>query len=116
METVVTIYELKENEDLARSTEVSEEWKAMVSEAGLEGQTSLLTKGTDGSESPVPYLWMNARLKNALKVLCPRSQDIEDYDKLPIPVIILGHVLQCQRKGYFKSIEVWYDDVKGYPW
>lgn len=115
METVVTTYELKENEDLAHVPEAASEWTAMVEATGLKGQQKLLTKGTDGSESPIPYLWLNTRMVNVFKTLCPRREDIEDYSKLPIPLIILGHVKQCQMKGYFKKLEVWYDDVMPDP-
>jgi hypothetical protein len=111
METVVTTYELKENEDLMNVPEAATEWAAMVEATGLKGQQKLLTKGTDGSESPIPYLWLNKRLVNVFTVLCPRKESIEEYSKMPIPLLILGHVKQCQMKGHFKKIEVWYDDV-----
>lgn len=115
METVVMTYELKENEDLMYVPEAATEWATMVEATGLKGQQKLLTKGTDGSKSPIPYLWLNARMINAFKVLCPRREDIEEYSKLPIPLIILGHVKQCQMKGYFKKLEVWFDDVSPDP-
>lgn len=115
METVVTTYELKENEDLMYVPEAASEWAAMVEATGLKGQQQLLTVGTDGSESPIPYLWLNKRMVNVLKTLCPKNENIENYSKLPIPLLILGHVKQCQMKGYFKKLEVWYDDVMPDP-
>jgi hypothetical protein len=115
METVVTTYELKENEELMYVPEAAIEWATMVEATGLKGQQKLLTKGTDGSESPIPYLWMNKRMVNVFKVLCPMKESIEEYAKMPIPLLILGHVKQCQMKGYFKKLEVWYDDVQPDP-
>jgi hypothetical protein len=115
METVVTTYELAENVDLMNVPEAAAEWSAMVEATGLKGQQKLLTKGTDGSESPIPYLWLNERLVNVFKTLCPRRENIEDYSRMPIPILILGHVKQCQVKGYFKKLEVWYDDVMPDP-
>lgn len=115
METVVTTYELKENEELSRVPEAASEWAAMVEATGLKGQAELLTMGKDGSSSPIPYLWLNARMVNVFKVLCPRRENIEDYSRMPIPIIILGHVKQCQMKSYFKKLEVWYDDVTPDP-
>ncbi len=115
METVVMTYELKENEELMHVPEAATEWATMVESTGLKGQQKLLTKGTDGSESPIPYLWLNVRMVNVFKTLCPRREEIEEYSKLPIPLIILGHVKQCQMKGYFKKLEVWYDDVMPDP-
>jgi hypothetical protein len=116
METAVTVYELKENEELTRVPEAAGEWTAMVNDLGLEGQKKLLTKAQEGEmASPIPYLWMNSRLRKVFKTLCPTNQNIDEYDKMPIPILILGHVKQCQMKGWFKAIEVWYDDEKPDP-
>lgn len=116
MDSTVTIYELKENEELTRVPEASSEWAAMVDDLGLKGQKKLLTVPKENvAASPIPYLWMNAKTFHSFKTLCPMKQDIEAYDKMPVPVLILGHVKQCQMKGWFKQIEVWYDDEKPDP-
>lgn len=112
METVVQTFELKEVEELTKTSELSEQWKAAVEDLGLKGQLELLTEPEDNATapSPVPYLWLNERQYNVLQVLCPKAQAINDYAKMPIPLEILGHVKQCELKKWFKKIEVWYDD------
>ncbi len=115
METKVQTFELKESMEIAACPEQNEQYMAMIDELGLKGQKTLVTEGKDGQTTPIPYLWMNERLKNVFNTLCPTRVDIESYDKLPIPIIILGHVKQCQMRGWFAKVEVWYDDKQPDP-
>jgi hypothetical protein len=110
METKVQIFQIDEVTDLS-VPEVTEQWKALVADLGLKGQTKLLSKETEEVvSSPVPYVWMNKRLVNVITCLCPMKENIEKYAKTPIPLELLGHIKQAEMKGWFEKVEVWYDD------
>jgi hypothetical protein len=102
---------LKENEELVFDAEKQEEWKAKIEELGLAGQSDLL----GDKDSPIPFLWMNKRLKGVFKMLCPRSDEMSKYKKTPIPIEALGLIGLAVKERYFESISIWYDDVKPDP-
>lgn len=115
METAVQIFSVKEAEELSVS-EVTEQWKSLVDDLQLEGQKRLLMRDDeDEALSPVPYVFLNYRMTEVLKTLCPKQDDISDYGKMPIPMEILGHVKLCELNKFFKRIEVWSDDKEPDP-
>ena len=112
METEV--FTLKETENLLLGDVALEEWKQKVKELGLDGQQSLVDPSKEDN-SPVPFLWMNEQMKAVFEILCPTKVKVQEYDKLPIPLEILGAVYLCQQNNYFPEMYVWYDDEKPDP-
>lgn len=106
MKTVVETFVIEETAALIYDNEQLDAWNAHVAELGLAGQTALLEK----EKSPVPFLYMNQRLKKIAETLCPRKVEIEQYNASPIPVEILGLVALSKREGYFDKVQVWYDE------
>jgi len=111
MNVTVQSYLLKENEGLVFDAEEQDAWKRTVEEMGLEGQMKL----TRGKDSPIPFLWMNRRLRAVFSFLCPRSEKVVEYGKMPIPLEALSLIALAEKEKYFGEIRVWYDDVKGDP-
>jgi len=112
----IETYEVEETKELIYEEAKLDEWQALVKELNLEGQEELVTKNDEGeSLSPIPFMWLNKSLYNIFETLCPTKVDINKYNKMPIPLKILGYVKLSEHEDYFTSITVWYDDVKPDP-
>ncbi|MEZ2446102.1 hypothetical protein AB6805_30515 [Chitinophaga sp. RCC_12] len=106
MNTIVETFFVEETASLIYDNDDLQKWGDLVTQLGLTGQQKVVT----GEKSPIPFLWMNESLINLFKCLCPRQVDIKDYDKMPIPLEILGLVSLSEREEYFFKIEIWYDE------
>lgn len=106
MKTVVETYIIEETQELIYDNEKLDQWNALVAELGLTGQTKIRV----ADKSPIPFLHMKSSLVLVFETLCPRKVKVQDYDKTPIPVEILGLVALSTKEKYFDGIEIWYDD------
>lgn len=106
MKTVVETFLTEETVELIYSNEELEKWNKHVEELSLVGQTKIVKKGC----SPIPFMHLKTSYKNICEELCPRKVDVKKYDATPIPVKILDLVALSKKEGYFKEIEIWYDE------
>jgi hypothetical protein len=104
--TVVERYIVTETENLIYDADALASWKQACEALGLVGQQKLTAQAV----SPVPFLFMNTGLEKTIHTLCPSTTPVDAYDKTPIPLEVLDLVALSMREGYFKRIEVWYDD------
>jgi hypothetical protein len=112
----VEIYLEPELLDMVGSQEVTDEWKMLVEELGLEGQQKLISPKTDGdNKNPSPYIHMNKKFERILAVLCPEAVDYKKYDKTTIPREVLREIALCEKEKYFDKIKIWYDDASPDP-
>lgn len=58
---------------------------------------------------------LNDRMANALKTLCPRQLEMKQYGFEAIPNEVLSIIEMAVSEGYFKKIEIWYDDKNPDP-
>ena len=106
MKTVVETYIIEETQELIYDNEQLIKWNELVGELGLEGQKKIVSP----DKSPIPFMHMKSSLVNVFETLCPVKVDAEEYNVTPIPVEILSLMSLSKREGYFKKLEVWYDD------
>lgn len=85
-------------------------WKEKVEALGLTGQLELTNEKT---EAPNPFLRMDARLINILRTCCSATSELDDFNKEPIPMQVLGTIALCRERQWFESMEVWYSP--GHP-
>lgn len=111
MKTVVETYIIEETQELIYDNEKLDQWKNLVAELHLTGQTDVVKP----EKSPIPFLWMNDSLQKTFEELCPRKIIVELYSKTPIPVEALSLVALSKNEGYFDKIEVWYNDKNPDP-
>ena len=111
MKTVVETFVIEETASLIYDNEQLDNWNAMVEELGLKGQTSIQVK----DKSPIPFMHIKQSLKSVFECLCPRKENIENYNVTPIPLEILELVALSKREQYFNKIEIWYDDKSPDP-
>lgn len=97
-----------ELEELITDNDSRDEWMKQVEELGLEGQISLTENSPKKSASP--YTFMNEQMKIVFETLCPSKELVEKYNKSTIPIDVLAQVALCKQEGYFKKVEVWYDN------
>lgn len=102
----VQTYIIEETSDLIHNNEALDKWNELVSSLKLDGQRKIQKP----DKSPIPFLCLNNMLVEVFNVLCPQKVEIGRYDKTPIPVEILELVGLSLKEGYFKKMEVWYDD------
>lgn len=102
------VYLQPELEELITEPDKKQLWEEKITELGLEGQQSL-TKNSEKS-SASPYTFMNTQMKLVFNTLCPGKSTVEKYAKSTIPLDILSHIALCKQEGYFKKLEIWYDD------
>jgi hypothetical protein len=111
METIVELYFDKELSDITFESDKLEEWKKINEELGLTNQLSL-AKGTD---SPVPFPYMNESMFRVYTTLCPEKVRLQQYNKTPIPLEVLQQIAFCKKENHFGHIEIWYDDKSPDP-
>lgn len=111
MKTVVETFIIEETEELIYDGEKLEQWKELTESLGLEGQKVLAKP----KKSPIPFLHMKLNLENIFRCLCPQSDDIQAYNKTPIPLEILSLVALSKKEEYFDKIQIWYDDKSPDP-
>jgi hypothetical protein len=106
MNTIVETFIIEETVELIYDNEKLGKWNDLVKELGLSGQTQLVKP----EKSPIPFMHLKTGLKNILETLCPRKEDVKNYNITPIPVEILDLIMLSKREGYFTKIQVWYDE------
>lgn len=106
MKTVVQTYLIEETQELIYDNEKLDKWNEYIDELDLKGQTKIVKK----EKSPVPFCYLNEKMKNVFTVLCAVKTDSENYDRTPIPVEVLGLMALSKKEGYFEKVEIWYDD------
>lgn len=112
MKTQVETFVIEENAELIYDGEALENWKELVEDLGLKGQTNIVKTETS---SPIPFLHLKKGMVETLKTLLPREYKVEDFDVTPIPLEILKLVALAKKEEYFESIFVWYDDKNPDP-
>lgn len=110
METIEIFFN-KELSDIAFNNEHLEEWTELAQELGMSNQLKL-KKGTN---SPVPYPFMNTSMERVFETLCPRKVEFKDYDKTPIPLDVMKQIAFTKREKHFARIEIWFDDKSPDP-
>lgn len=113
----VEIYLEPELEEMVGSVEVTEEWKQLAEELGMEGQLKLITPKSSGEndKNPSPYIHMNAKAERVFAILCPEVVDYKKYDKSTIPRDVLREIAMAERLKFFDKICIWYDDASPDP-
>jgi hypothetical protein len=113
----VEIYLEPELEEMVGSVEVTEEWKQLAKELGMEGQLKLITPklGEETDKNPSPYIHMNAKAERVFAILCPEVVDYKKYDKSTIPRDVLREIAMAERLKFFDKICIWYDDASPDP-
>jgi hypothetical protein len=97
-----------ELEELVIDADKKTEWETKINQLGLTGQLSLTKNSENGSASP--YTFMNEQMKLVFETLCPTKVAVEKYNKSVIPIEVLSHIALCKQEGYFKKLEIWYDN------
>jgi hypothetical protein len=113
----VEIYLEPELEEMVGSVEVTEEWKQLAEELGMEGQLKLITPKSEGEDNknPSPYIHMNAKAERVFAILCPEVVDYKKYDKSTIPRQVLREIALAEKEQFFDKICIWYDDASPDP-
>lgn len=111
MKTVVETFVMEETVDLTYDQEKLDKWNELVAELGLEGQTKIVSP----KKSPIPFMYMNEVLVATAETLCPRKEDVTEYDATPIPLDIMELIAMSKRENYFTSMEIWYDEKSKDP-
>jgi hypothetical protein len=113
----VEIYLEPELEEMVGSVEVTEEWKQLAEELGMEGQLKLITpkSGEESDKNPSPYIHMNAKAERVFAILCPEVVDYKKYDKSTIPRDVLKEIALAEKQEFFDKICIWYDDASPDP-
>jgi hypothetical protein len=113
----VEVYLEPELEEMVGSVEVTEEWKQLAEELGMEGQLKLIApkSGEESDKNPSPYIHMNAKAERVFAILCPEVVDYKKYDKSTIPRDVLREVAMAERLKFFDKICIWYDNASPDP-
>jgi hypothetical protein len=113
----VEIYLEPELEEMVGSVEVTEEWKQLAEELGMEGQLRLIApkSGEETDKNPSPYIHMNKKAENVFAILCPEVVDYKKYDKSTIPREVLKEIALAEKMKFFDQICIWYDDASPDP-
>jgi hypothetical protein len=113
----VEVYLEPELEEMVGSVEVTEEWKQLAEELGMEGQLKLIApkSGEESDKNPSPYIHMNAKAERVFAILCPEVVDYKKYDKSTIPRDVLREIAMAERLKFFDKICIWYDDASPDP-
>ncbi len=107
------IYLQPELEEIVVNPEKKAEWEQQINSLGLEGQIKL-TKNSH-KDAASPYTFMNEQMKLVFATICPTKSPVEKYDKSVIPIEVLSHIALCKQEGYFKKLEIWYDNKSPDP-
>lgn len=108
---MVEIYFEKELSDIVFEPQSLDEWKSITEELGIKGQIEL----AEGTKSPIPYPYMNNKMKLVASTLCPTKIDLKEYSKTTIPLEVLRQAKFAIEEKHFGKIQVWYDDKSPDP-
>lgn len=101
--------ELQNLEDEATAAE----WFDLVTDLGLTNQISLADK-SETKKAP-PYMFIDPKTNNVISALCPRRVDYKNYKESTIPLDVLMEIKKCEVNGWYKKIEIAYDDKSPDP-
>lgn len=110
---MVELFLQPELEEIVIDADKKSEWEQKVKDLGLTGQLELTANSPKDSASP--YTFMNQQMKIVFETICPTKMLVEKYNKTAIPIEVLSHIALCKQEGYFKKMEVWYDDKNPDP-
>src|SRR4051812_167808 len=113
MKPMVELFLQPELEEIVIDADKKSEWEQKVKDLGLAGQLELTANSPKDSASP--YTFMNQQMKIVFETICPTKMLVEKYNKTAIPIEVLSHIALCKQEGYFKKMEVWYDDKNPDP-
>lgn len=113
----VEIYLEPELLEMVANDEVTEEWKQLAEELGMEGQLKLIKpkSGEETDKHPSPYIHMNKKAEHVFAILCPEVINYKKYDKSTIPREVLKEIALAEKEQYFDKICIWYDDASPDP-
>jgi len=97
-----------ELEELVLEPEKKTEWEQKVNQLGLNGQLELTKNSEKNSASP--YTCMNAQMLLAFRTICPARISVDRFNRSVIPIDVLSHIALCRQEGYFKKLEIWFDE------
>ena len=103
---MVQTFIVEESKELIYDSDKIQEWKEKCEVLGLDKQLAL----TDKEKSPIPFEFMNTVSKRVYETLCPAKVNYKEYSKTAIPLEVLGLIHLSVNEGYFKEIQIWYDD------
>lgn len=89
------------------------EWQLICEELKLPGQLSLTSK-SHTNHAP-PYMVVDPKTERIIRVLCPAKIEVEKYAESTIPLDILREVHKCKERGWYHSINVFYDNKSPDP-
>jgi hypothetical protein len=89
----------------AQVVDAPEEWKNLVKELGLEGQAEL----AEGEKNPIPFRLLTSQAERIVSLLCPEHTDVVAFNKMPIPMEVLGLYGWVMKEGWFEAVEVWHE-------
>ncbi len=92
--------------------ENSEEWLKICTDLGLQRQ---LSKSGKVENVGNPYMKIDPRSERVYKMLCPVSISYKEYEASTLPLDVLQEIGRCENNGWFKHIQVWYDDKSPDP-
>lgn len=92
--------------------ESSDEWQSICTELGLQKQ---LSKSGKIEKVGNPYMKIDPRSERVYKMLCPAIVDYKKYEASTFPLEVLQEASRCEKNGWFKKMEVWYDDKSPDP-
>lgn len=98
--------------ELENLHENAEEWSAICQELGLDKQ---LQKSGKVEKVGNPYQKVDPRSERVYKMLCPVSVEYKLYEASTLPLEVLQEIQRCEQNGWFKHIQVWYDDQSPDP-
>jgi hypothetical protein len=111
MATIVETFVMEETVDLTYDQEKLDKWNDLVKELNLTGQTQIISS----KKSPVPFMYMNEALIATAETLCPRKENVKNYNATPIPLDIMELIAMSAREDYFSTTEIWYDEKSKDP-
>ncbi len=103
---MVQSFLVEESKELIYDADKLSEWKQKCEALGLSDQLALAA--TD--KSPIPFEAMNEVSLRVYSTLCPEMRDYKKYNRTTIPLEVLALIHLSVNEGYFKSVEIWYDD------
>src|SRR3990170_755509 len=106
---VVETYLVEEITELIYEDEKLDEWKDLVKQMKLSGQTVI----AQPEKSPIPFIPMKRTLENVFRELCPRRVEIADYNISPIPLEVLKLVSMSTKENYFQRMETNFNTSSG---
>lgn len=98
--------------ELENLHENAEEWANICQELGLYKQ---LQKAGKVEKVGNPYQKVDPRSERVFKMLCPVSVNYKLYEASTLPLDVLQEISRCEKNGWFKHINVWYDDKSPDP-